>query len=35
MAKDAGELMAALGSILVFTGVFNERTMADAEAISS
>ena len=32
VAKDAGELMAALGSILVFTGVFNERTMANAFA---
>jgi hypothetical protein len=34
VAKDAGELAAALGSILAFTGVFNERTMSIAFSIA-
>ena len=33
VAKDAGELAAALGSVLAFTGVFNERTMSIAFSI--
>ena len=34
VAKDAGELAAALGSVLAFTGVFNERTMSIAFSIA-